>query len=99
MLTTMGLPKGFMTRSQVVKFGARLTAYFASRRDQIFFKVYASANRGGYHTQDLLALGPSDEEMLAAGKWCLTHDVSEGFRKILLSMYKELGYETAAKKL
>ncbi len=39
MLTTMGLPDGFMERSGVVQFGQKITAYFASRRDQIFFKV------------------------------------------------------------
>lgn len=99
MLTVMGLPEGFMKRAEVIKFGGGLTVYFASRHDQIFFKVYASADRGGYHVDDLLALNPTSEEMLAAGKWCRTHDLSEGFKAILLSMYEILGYGNIAKKI
>lgn len=98
-LTTMGLPEGFMERAKKVEFGGRLTFYFASRYDQIFFKVYASADRGGYHVDDLLALHPTEEELLAAARWCCTHDVSPGFKKILISMFEQLGYAKIAQKI
>lgn len=96
MLTTMGLPVGFMERAHMMKFGAQLAVYFASRYDQI---LYASADRGGYHVDDLLALKPSSEEMLAAARWCRTHDPSDGFMQILTSMLEALGYDAAAKKI
>lgn len=98
-ITTMGLPDGFKERAEISKFGRSLTVYFASRRDQIFFKVYAAADRGGYHVEDLLALKPTQEDMLAAGEWCRTHDPSDGFRQILISMFAKLGYGEAAKKI
>ncbi|MCD4707749.1 MAG: hypothetical protein K8S62_08420 [Candidatus Sabulitectum sp.] len=31
--------------------------------------------------------------------WCMTHDPSDRFRGILISMFEELGYEDAAKRL
>ncbi|OGP12485.1 MAG: hypothetical protein A2053_02460 [Deltaproteobacteria bacterium GWA2_50_8] len=99
MLTSMGLPDGFMNRAKKVKFGKRITVYFASRYDQVFFKVYAAADRGGYHVDDLLTLNPTEEEMLAAARWCLTHDTSDGFKKILRDMYEKLGYEKVAKQI
>jgi hypothetical protein len=98
-LTMMGLPDGFMERAEKVEFGNCLTFYFASRYDQIFFKVYASADRGGYHVDDLLALHPTEEELLEAAKWCFTHDISPEFKKILVSMFEQLGYATVAKKI
>jgi len=99
MLTAMGLPDGFIERAEVVKFGMRLTVYFASRHDQIFFKVYAAANRGGYHVDDLLLLRPTSEEIVAAARWCRTHDPSDGFLQILTSMLKILKYDDAAEKM
>lgn len=99
MLTTMGLPDDFKKRAVIRTFGAIVTIYFASRVDQIFFKVYAAADRGGYHVDDLLHLHPTNEEMLAAARWCRTHDPSDGFRQILLSMLKALGYDDVARAL
>lgn len=99
MLTTMGLPDDFMKRAEIVNLGKKITAYFASRYDQVFFKVYAAADRGGYHVDDLLTLKPTNEEMFAAAQWCQTHDPSDGFRQILISMFKALGYDNAAKKI
>jgi len=93
------LAEAFMNRAKKVKFGKRITVYFASRYDQVFFKVYAAADRGGYHVDDLLTLNPTEEEMLAAARWCLTHDTSDGFKKILRDMYEKLGYEKVAKQI
>ncbi len=95
----MGLPDNFVNRLQEYKIGSKLTVYFISRIDQIFFKLYATVDRGGYHISDLLALKPTDEELLAAAKWTMTHDVSEGFREMLIFALKELGYESVANKL
>lgn len=98
-LFRMGLPENFVNRLQEYKVGSKLTVYFISRIDQIFFKLYATVDRGGYHISDLLTLNPTEEELLSAAKWTMTHDVSEGFREMLIFALKELGYESVANKL
>ncbi len=98
-ITSMGLPEKFRTRATIMTFGSRLTACFASRYDQIFFKVYAAADRAGYHVDDLLALHPTPEEILAAARWCRSHDTSDGFKTILINMLEQLGYGEAAQQL
>jgi len=98
-LFRMGLPDGLAPRLSRREFGPQLTVCFISRLDQIFFKLYAAVDRGGYHTEDLRALSPSADELLAAARWTMTHDVSEGFRMVLTSFLRELGYESVAEKL
>ena len=54
----------------------------ASRYDLIFFKLYAAADQPGpdsVHFQDLLALGPSDEELEAAARWVRDQDPGSDF--------------------
>lgn len=98
-LFRMGLPHGFKERLTQVIIGDRLTVYYASRIDQIFFKLYAAVDRGGYHITDLLALTPTDDELFQAAKWSMTHDVSEGFKSMLIKLLNELGYEDVAGKI
>ncbi|MFA6930672.1 MAG: DUF6036 family nucleotidyltransferase [Lentisphaeria bacterium] len=62
----MGLPAGFQKRLHTIVVGEKLTMHYIDRYDQIFFKTYASADRGGYHVSDLRAINPSDEELIAA---------------------------------
>lgn len=98
-LMTFGLPQGFEDRAIQKIYGPKLTCLFASRLDQIHFKVYASVDRGGYHVQDLLQLAPTHEEILQASQWCRTHDPSPGFESVLKSMLTQLGFGDVAKKL
>lgn len=98
-LFQMGLPDGFAGRLISVDYGDRLTAHFIDRLDQIFFKLYASVDRGGYHIEDLLSLAPSPDEMESACRWCTTHDVSDGFKMILKHLLKELDYENVANRI
>lgn len=98
-LFTMGLPNDFQKRAVKKRLGKKLTAHLAGRRDQIFFKLYASADRAGYHVDDLKWLQPTEEELIAAAHWCQTHDPSAGFLQILTSMLKQLGYESVVKKI
>ena len=82
----MGLPAGFAERTTREEFGG-LTIHLASRVDQVAFKLYAAADRwpsNSRHLQDLRALAPTREELIASALWCQTHDVSEGFRDVLL---------------
>lgn len=98
-LEEMGLPDGFEKRALVKKYGEKLSARFASRLDQIFFKTYAAVDRGGYHAEDLIKLNPTPDELLAAAKWCMTHDVSTNFKLILKDMFKKIGYDEVAEKI
>lgn len=78
----MGLPAGFADRALREGFGA-LTVWYASRQDQVAFKLYAAADHWPVrtkHRQDLGALSPSADELRAAANWCITHDPSAGFR-------------------
>jgi hypothetical protein len=98
-LFRLGLPAAFAERLTARAYGPRLTVSFIGRLDQIHFKVYAAADRGGYHVKDLRALQPTDLEMEQAARWAMTHDISEGFRLILKSMFTQLGYPDAASRI
>ena len=90
-----GLPKGFVERLTARSYGA-LTAYYASRFDQIHFKLFAFADLGGgRHEADLRALRPSREELLAAAAWTRTQDPSEGFLGVLAAALDRLGVDDA----
>jgi hypothetical protein len=95
----MGLPEGFSGRLEKHIIGQCLTVYFINRLDQIYFKLYASVDRGGYHVDDLMAMKPTSEELAAASKWSMTHDVSEGYTAMLKDLLKRLGYEDAATQI
>ena len=99
-LLKWGLPEGFQARLTPRTYGTALTVYYISRLDHIHFKVFAATDAGpGRHVNDLLALQPTDGEILAAARWALTQDASEGFVMILKEMLRELGHEDLAKQL
>lgn len=95
-LLRFGLPEGFVGRLTARTYGESLTAHFASRLDQIHFKLYALVDQGpGRHEADLVALAPQPEELLAAARWAQTHDPSEGFIQELEAALRHLGVEDA----
>jgi hypothetical protein len=95
-LLDLGLPEGFEARLERRDYGPYLTIWFASRLDQIHFKLYALTDQGpGKHEQDLRALDPTPGELLKAARWATTHDPSEGFRRELLEALAFLGVENA----
>jgi len=98
-LFRMGLPKGTKERLIRMPVGERLTIFYVSRIDQIFFKLYAAVDRGGYHIEDLLQLNPTSDELYEAAKWTMTHDVSEGFKMMLCQLLTELGFENVSQRL
>ncbi len=95
----MGLPEGFQKRLTASVIGERLKVYYISRYDQIFFKTFASADRGGYHIADLRALDPDDEELFAAAQWCMAQDISAEFRIILKTMFQQLGWQNVSDRI
>lgn len=54
---------------------------------------------GGYHVSDLKALNPTEEELIAAAKWCMTQDTSEAFRMILKDMFNQLGWQNVSEQI
>lgn len=89
----LGLPLGFADRVVWHEVGPRLSIGLISRYDQIHFKFYAAVDRaGGYHAQDLRALNPTDDEILAAVAWARSHDPSEGFLQAIMWFLTEFGY-------
>jgi Nucleotidyltransferase of unknown function (DUF6036) len=91
-----GLPDGFVDRVETRSFGPGLTVHFASRLDQIHFKLYALADQGvGKHEQDLRALRPTADELIQAARWTRTHDPSVGFREMLEEALRYLGVDDA----
>ncbi len=91
-----GLPERFLDRVESRSYGLALTVHFASRYDQIHFKLYALVDQGpGKHEDDLRALKPSPEELLAAARWSQTHDPSEGYALVLRQALIHLGVENA----
>lgn len=73
-----GLPPGLAARVHWRDYGG-LVVGLADRYDLIFFKLYAAVDAAGpssVHFQDLVALGPSDEELSAAADWVRSQDPS-----------------------
>lgn len=91
-----GLPDGFSERLVCRSFGSYLSVCFASRFDQIHFKLYALVDQGpGKHETDLRALKPTREELIAAALWSRTHDPSEAYRSMLIEALAYLGVTDA----
>ncbi len=96
-LFEMGLPEGFKSRMQTRTYGGGLTLHLAGRFDQICFKLYAAVDQGplSKHFADLKSLKPTEAELLEAGRWCITHDVSEEFAATLQEALRALGVQNA----
>lgn len=93
-LIDFGLPEGLEHRVAVRRFGA-LDVHLPAREDLICFKLYAAVDQGprSKHMDDLHALGPSSDELVAAARWTRTHDTSVGFLAELRSALAHFGVE------
>lgn len=94
-----GLPHGLTGRLTAKKYGKFLTVYYIGRIDQVYFKLYASLDRGGYHVDDFFALKPTENEIRDAVKWVLTQDVSEGFLMILKDFLEKHNFSDIAHEI
>jgi len=95
-LLDFGLPEGFVDRLERRDFGEGLAVYLASRYDQIHFKLYALVDQGpGKHEDDLRALSPTEEELIAAAAWSKSQDPSEGYARVLRDVLTHLGVKRA----
>lgn len=95
-LLKWGLPEGFMSRVVTRSYGTALVVHFASRFDQIHFKLFAMVDQGGgRHEADLRALNPAQGELTAAARWSVTQDPSPGYRSVLVDALRALGVDDA----
>ncbi|HEU5390265.1 MAG TPA: hypothetical protein VFV73_30635 [Streptosporangiaceae bacterium] len=95
-LLKWGLPKGFMSRVVTRSYGPALVVHYASRLDQIHFKLFAMVDQsGGRHETDLRALSPTPGELAAAARWSITQDPSPGYRSVLVDALHVLGVDDA----
>lgn len=95
-LLRFGLPEGFLSRAERRDYGTGLTVWYASRFDQIHFKLYAAVDQGpGKHESDLRALSPSGEELVAAARWSRLHDPSAGYLQQLTLALATMGVTSA----
>jgi hypothetical protein len=93
-LLELGLPEGFVDRLEHRDYGDGLVVYLASRYDQIHFKLYALVDQGpGKHEEDLRALSPTEDELIAAARWSTSQDPSEGYASMLRQVLTHLGVE------
>jgi hypothetical protein len=85
-----------MSRVVTRSYKTALTVHFASRFDQIHFKLFAMVDQGGgRHEADLRALDPSQSELAAAAGWSITQDPSPGYRLVLVDALHALGVDDA----
>ncbi len=99
-LFRLGLPPGLKDRLTRIEIGNKLIIFIISRIYQIYLKLYAAVDQfGGYHASDLEALNPTDDELVMAARWSMSHDVSEGYRLSVINFLKEFGYENASKHI
>jgi hypothetical protein len=92
-----GLPEAFMRRVVTRSYGRALVVHFASRYDQIHFKLFATVDQGGgRHEADLRELSPTQSELTAAARWSMTQDPSPGYRSVLADALRALGVDDAA---
>jgi hypothetical protein len=93
-LLDLGLPEAFYERAQRRTYGPALEILFASRVDQVHLKLYATVDQGvGKHLDDLTALRPTEQELLDAAHWSMTHDPSEGYRDTLTRVLTHFGVD------
>jgi hypothetical protein len=93
-LLKQGLPDGFAERLQSREYGPALRVSFASRIDQIFFKLYAWADRRESRDfNDLQQLEPTETELHQAAAWARTHNMPGPFDKALAQALADFGVD------
>lgn len=94
-LLDLGLPDGFEDRLEARRAGG-LIVWVPGRFDLACFKLYAAVDRWptrDRHLEDLEALGPTRDDLLAAARWARSHDPSQAFADNLAAVLRHLDVE------
>jgi hypothetical protein len=87
------LPTGIETRLKRIVYGEKLTIFYLSRIDQIYFKLLAaSAMEVSHHLDDLKVLNPTVGELGEAVKWVLTQSITDEKKMNLKTILEQLSY-------
>jgi hypothetical protein len=93
-LLELGLSAGFAGRLIARDYGPALRVSFASRIDQIFFKLYAATDRREPRDfADLQQLPPTADELRAGARWARTHNMPGPFDDALTRALGDLGVQ------
>ena len=89
-----GLPEGFAEELEWRQYGS-LTVGFAGRQSLIALKLFATVDRGreSVHFQDLIALAPSDAELVKASDWVVSQDAGEHFPALLKEVLRNVQHD------
>ena len=99
-LVDLGVPEGLLDRAEKRSFRINLIVHFIGRHDQICFKLYAAVDEfGGKHLDDLLAMKPSDGDLVKAAQWCISASPAKGYRKIIRDFLEKTGFSNVAEGL
>ncbi len=96
------LPDGLTARLHPVAYGPRLVIHYLDRYDQIFFKLWAAADRNheSRHLNDLAAFAPTETELEAAARWVMSQERDpEPIKQEIRLCLRRLGYEKLATRL
>jgi len=92
-IVTLGLPDGLMNRTVRRDYGAGLTVLYVGRVDQIHLKLYAALSREERHVQDLVALHPTSDELMAAKEWIETVVGDAVLPSDVANLLRDLGHD------
>lgn len=99
-LLVRGLPTGFSERLVRRDYGSALRISFASRIDQIFFKLYAAADRREPRDfADLRQLDPTAAQLRDGARWARTHNMPGPFDDALARALGDLGVEDDGREI
>jgi hypothetical protein len=94
LLEISGPPAGFEDRLIHRNYGSALRISFASRIDQVHFKLYAAVGRfEPRDVADLRALSPTADELQAAARWARTRDMPGPVDDELARVLADFGVE------
>jgi Nucleotidyltransferase of unknown function (DUF6036) len=99
-LLDLGLPPGFAKRLIARSYGSSLQVSFASRIDQVFFKLYAATDRREPRDfADLQSLEPTPDELRGAARWTRTHNAPGPFDDALARTLRDFGIQDEGRRV
>lgn len=83
------LPVDWEERCEIAYLGSHLTVHRIGRRDLLFSKIYAACDRS-VDIPDIIAMKPTEAELLEAKAWVLKRDAYEKWPQIVEECLSEI---------